>query len=74
VIEKKKDKLHENIQGVLIKESHKAYTEIANKLIENTDPRDVIAALLKMHYETDFDQSKYRDIVEQTRENRFANK
>jgi ATP-dependent RNA helicase DeaD len=74
VIEKKKDKLHENIQGVLSKESHKAYTEIADKLIEKTDPRDVVAALLKMHYESDFDQSKYRDIVEQTRENRFASK
>jgi len=27
-----------------------------------------------MHYESDFDQSKYRDITEQTRENRFASK
>jgi hypothetical protein len=33
-----------------------------------------VAALLKMHYESDFDQSKYRDITEQTRENRFASK
>jgi len=73
VIEKKKDKLHENIQWVIQKDSHQNYVEIADKLIENTNPRDVVAALLKMHYETDFDQSKYRDIVEQTRENRFAN-
>lgn len=74
VIEKKKDRLKESIQWVLEKESHKNYTEIADKLIENSDPRDVVAALLKMHYESDFDQSKYRDIVEQTRENRFASK
>jgi len=74
VIEKKKDKLKENIQNVLSKESHKSYTEIADKLIENRDPRDIVAALLKMHYETDFDEKKYRDIVEQTRENRFNNK
>jgi len=74
VIEKKKDKLNENIQGVLKKESHKDYTEIADKLIENTNPRDVVAALLKMHYESDFDQTRYRTIVEQTRENRFASK
>lgn len=67
VIEKKKDKLNESIQGVLTKDSHKNYTEIADKLIENTNPRDVVAALLKMHYESDFDQSKYRDIVEQKR-------
>ncbi len=73
VIEKKKDKLHENIQWVIQKDSHKNYVEIADKLIENSNPRDVVAALLKMHYETDFDQSKYRDIVEQTRENRFTN-
>ena len=52
----------------------KNYVEIADKLIENSDPRDVVAALLKMHYESDFDQSKYRDITEQTRENRFASK
>ena len=59
---------------MLKKESHKDYTEIADKLIENTDPRDVVAALLKMHYESDFDQTKYRNITEQTRENRFANR
>jgi hypothetical protein len=43
-------------------------------LIENTEARDVVAALLKMHYESDFDQTRYKDIVEQTRENRFGNK
>lgn len=74
VIEKKKDKLNENIQGVLKKESHKDYVEIADKLIENSDARDVVAALLKMHYESDFDQTRYKDIIEQTRENRFGNK
>jgi len=73
IIEKKKDKLHQNIQGVLEKESHHTYKEIADKLIENTDPRDVVAALLKMHYEADFDHTRYKDIVEQTRENRFSN-
>ena len=56
------------------KESHKDYVEIADKLIENADARDVVAALLKMHYESDFDQTRYKDIVEQTRENRFGNK
>lgn len=71
VIDKKKEKLNENIQGVLKKESHRNYTEIADKLIENANPRDVVAALLKMHYESDFDQTKYKDIVEQRRENRF---
>jgi IMP cyclohydrolase len=58
----------------LDKESHHDYREIADKLIENSDPRDVVAALLKMHYENDFDQTRYKDIVEQTRENRFGNK
>lgn len=74
VIEKKKNKLNESIQGVLEKESHKNYVEIADKLIENSNPRDVVAALLKMHYETDFDQSKYRDIAEQSRESRFPSR
>jgi len=63
--------LNESIQGVLEKESHKNYVEIADKLIENSDPRDVVAALLKMHYESDFDQTKYRSITEQSRESRF---
>ena len=72
VIEKKKNKLNENIQGVIEKESHKNYVEIADKLIENSNPRDVVAALLKMHYESDFDQNKYRTITKQTRENRFT--
>lgn len=74
VIEKKKDRLHESIQGVIEKESHKNYIEIADRLVENTEARDVVAALLKMHYENDFDKTKYRDIIEQTRENRFASK
>lgn len=74
VIEKKKDKLMENIQGVIGKDSHINYIEVADRLVENTNPRDVVAALLKMHYESDFDQTKYRDIIEQTRETRFANK
>ena len=50
------------------------YIEVADRLVENTNPRDVVAALLKMHYESDFDLSKYRDITEQTRETRFASK
>jgi IMP cyclohydrolase len=58
----------------LIKESHNNYIEIADKLIENNNPRDVVAALLKMHYENDFDQTRYRDITEQTRDNRFGSK
>lgn len=74
VIEKKKDRLNESIQGVLEKDSHKNYIEIADRLVENSNPRDVVAALLKMHYESDFDQTKYRDITEQTRETRFASK
>ena len=74
VIEKKKYRLNEAIQGVLGKESHKNYIEVADTLIESANPRDVVAALLKMHYESDFDLSKYREIIEQTKENRFANK
>lgn len=74
VIEKKKDRLQESIQGVLEKDSHKNYIEIADRLVENKNPRDIVAALLKMHYESDFDQTKYHNITEQTRETRFANK
>jgi len=74
VIEKKKDKLIENIQGVLEKENHKNYIEIADRLVENTNPRDVVAALLKMHYESDFDHTKYNNITQQTRETRFPSK
>ena len=66
--------MNENIKGVIEKESHKSYVDIADKLIENCDPRDVVAALLKMHYESDFDQTRYKDIIQQTRENRFGNK
>ncbi len=63
-----------NIQGVLEKENHHNYKDIADKLIENTNPRDVVAALLKMHYENDFDQTRYCEIREQTRENRFGDR
>ena len=74
VIERKKDKLTENIQHVLEKESHKQYTEIADRLIHEADPRDIVAALLKMHYENDFDPNRYQNITEQTREARFPSR
>jgi ATP-dependent RNA helicase DeaD len=67
VIEKKKDALKQNIQGVINAESHKDYTDIADKLVQDNDPRDVVAALLKMHYENDFDQTRYQDISETQR-------
>ncbi len=68
IIEKKKNKLNESIQSVLEKDHHKNYVEIADKLIENNDPRDIVAALLQMHYENDFDQAKYTTINEQKRD------
>lgn len=74
VIQKKKDKLLESIKGVLEKDSHASYVETADSLVENVNPRDVVAALLKMHYESDFDQTKYRSITEQSRESRFPSK
>ena len=70
VIEKKKQQLNEHIQGVLTKQSHLDYQEVADRLIENNNPRDIVAALLKMNYENDFDQSKYRDIADTNRERR----
>jgi IMP cyclohydrolase len=67
VIEKKKDALKQNIEGVIQAESHKGYTDIADKLVENNNPRDVVAALLKMHYENDFDKTRYQDISDTQR-------
>lgn len=59
---------------MLNKESHLYYQEIADRLIENNNPRDVVAALLKMNYENDFDQSKYRDIAPTGREQNYNQK
>lgn len=70
MIDKKKQQLNDHVQGVLDKQSHVYYQEIADRLIENNNPRDVVAALLKMNYENDFDQSKYRDIADTSRERR----
>lgn len=74
VIEKKKSQLKENIQGVITKESHINYQEIADHLIQDNNPRDIVAALLKMNYENDFDQNKYRDIADTGKERGYGNK
>jgi ATP-dependent RNA helicase DeaD len=73
VIEKKKDALKQNIQGVIQAESHKGYRDIADTLIQDSNARDVVAALLKMHYENDFDKTRYQDISESRREGGYSN-
>lgn len=73
MIQKKKDKLKTEIDAVLSGEKFQDYLPIADGLIENSDARNVIAALLKIHYENDFDQSKYTDISQQRRDSSSNN-
>ena len=62
IILSKKNKLKADITGALGGEKYKEYLDIADFLIEEADPREVIAALIKIHYEHDFSLSGYDEI------------
>jgi ATP-dependent RNA helicase DeaD len=62
IIQHKKDNLKSDIQGTLSGEKFKDYLDIADFLLSESDPREVIAGLLKINYEHDFSQTAYSEI------------
>ncbi|MCX6822426.1 MAG: helicase-related protein, partial [candidate division SR1 bacterium] len=62
IIESKKNNLKTDLQGTISGEKFKDYLDIADFLLTEADPREVIAGLLKINYEHDFSQNTYSEI------------
>ena len=62
IIEHKKNNLKTDIKWTISGEKFKDYLDIADFLLTEADPREVIAGLLKINYEHDFSQNTYSEI------------
>ena len=62
VIDAKKKKLKESIDSMLEKGAHQKYIAIAQDLLLDKDPEHVLAAMLKIAYNNEFDADNYNHI------------
>lgn len=67
IIKAKKRKVYEDIAGMLESDMERAYLRWADKLLEEREPRNVVAALLDYSFRDDMDTSSYSDIKEPER-------
>ena len=58
----KKQKISEKITAVVDQDINEKYLELAKSLSEEKDPMNVLAAVLKISYHSDLDESQYADI------------
>ena len=64
VIEFKKKRLIANTKEMITSEEGKYYLEFAKQLLEVGSPEEVVSALLKEGYNTQFDEEHYTDVKE----------
>lgn len=64
IISKKKEQLFKDIQAVLDGEKFKEYFLLADELIEHFTMQELVAGLLKLNYESEFDPERYHDLSE----------
>ncbi|MCH2188308.1 DEAD/DEAH box helicase [Candidatus Gracilibacteria bacterium] len=67
VIEFKKKRLIKNTKEMIDSEEGKYYLEFAKELLETGTPEQVVSALLKEGYNTEFDEEHYADVKEDSR-------
>ncbi|HGY56501.1 MAG TPA: DEAD/DEAH box helicase [Caldithrix abyssi] len=64
IIQAKKKKIHQELQTIMEKEITPDYYKWADKLMENTDPEELVAALLKYSFDEDVNPNAYKEIKE----------
>ncbi len=62
VISRKKELLREDILEVIETEDFSEYTRLADDLLENNDPAETLAAVLKYAFEDEFSEKTYSEI------------
>lgn len=66
VISIKKQRIFNDLAETIQQEKPDNFNEIADELLTRHDPRDVVAGLLKMAFETELDERFYREIKAKT--------
>lgn len=69
VIEFKKKRLVKNTEEMIASEEGKYYLEFAKQLLEIGSPEQVVSALLKEGYNTEFDEEHYTNVKEDVHSN-----
>lgn len=64
IISTRKEKLKKTIEFISQGEAYKKFLPVAEELIKDQDPTNVLAALLKIHYQEVFDVENYQNISE----------
>lgn len=67
VIEFKKKRLIDNIKEIISKEEWKYYLELSKQLLELWTAEEVLSAILKESYNTEFDEAHYSAVKEDVR-------
>ena len=62
IIESKKNKIHDDIKAIIEKPISSHYRELAEKLLIDTDPQAVLAAILKYGFKNKLNPAAYREI------------
>ena len=64
IIDAKIERLKSDIVELMEEEQHKSYIRIAESLLEDKEPVEVLAALLKYSFNGEFEESSYSEIKE----------
>lgn len=64
IINIKRLRIQSDLNEIIQSGKHKSYMKTAVKMLEENDPADVVAAILKYSLEDELDEKKYRDIAD----------
>lgn len=62
VVEIKKTKIKDDLTEIVENESYRKYTEMAGEVLQNLDPEVALAALLKLAFKNELEESRYPEI------------
>ena len=60
----KKERIKENLSSMKLEENDKSYILLAEEIMENDDPQEIIAKLLKLKFKNELNEENYREIKE----------
>lgn len=66
VVEIKKTKIKDDLIEIVESESYRKYTEMAGEVLQNLDPEVALAALLKLAFKNELEESSYPKSVRST--------
>jgi len=70
VLQSKRAKIHSELNNIIASRPEKEYFEMAQNILRDTDPLDVVAGLLRHSFHTELDSSHYNEIYESAVDNK----